>query len=1060
MNLTIEKIQQAYNKLKTYIYYDNTELFLREKLVEFETDTIKTDFNLNWQVSNLYSEVTDNIFDIFKQKEKTINENLDFKFNKILKELNNFDENGDFFKQLFESINVNFFPKKIHAPDQDENFITNKKQFGSYELERVTAFIDMPIEFHIISIIWINELGYKFDAELLKECKGNRLLLNKEKSGVINTSSLFKPYFTQYQKWRDESIIVAQNLLNEEKNALFINLDIKDYFHSCRIDLDKYFKIESETPNSVNYILRKIHTIYSELIAKKHKFPNDFSEELNNKSLLPIGLLSSYVIANNYLNDFDKIITNKFKPAYYGRYVDDILIVLSEPNIDNYSNNTYEKYSFDFEEYKSNILKETNSSLKDFNLSKVDKYLLQTLYPLFKVKPGADNKNIIKIDQYDNLVCQSQKTLMYYFDYEESDLVIDKLKQELDFKSSEFKDLPDDNDGLGDFDKNAYYLNYTDSDGKVRTLKDYKENRYGLTVYLTNKILGATKHKQSVSDEEIQKFLKLFNGQNIIEFYRLWEKIFTYLLVNNKPSEYVDFYFRCIEEIQKIKLHKDSFKGTNIKEIYVIDTLIGFLDISHELVLSLHPNFLKQNKKVLKNFEYRSNKIQSDYLSFFFNEITRPDSFWSTRYRKTNMMRHHYVSIPLLNYTKESYTSSINLLSLNFKIEEYTIDEDLIINSPRPIKFWECTISQLFTDLKSQNENLENEQINIADYYESEHFLDKAFKKFKEANKKHRSSDTFEDSIDNYKDKFYKIIKQKEKNDTLLEIHSESDEKNLTPKIGVANTFVSEKNIIDGLRNRPNISNHRYQTLVKFLKETRRNNADIIAFPEFFIPIEIFSSLVRYAEKNQSLLISGLEHITVNNFSFNFVATVLPVDINGYKDATIVFRLKNHYAPIEEELIKGNHYLIPKPIQNRYHIFKWKNIYFSVFYCFELANITHRSLLRSKVDLLFAVEYNQDTNYFSNLVESIIRDIHCYVVQVNSSHFGDTRISQPTKSYNVDIVKLKGGENNVTVLGSIDIEKLREFQRKKYSLTRTDKTFKPLPPDFDKNEVIKRIKNK
>lgn len=1060
MNLTLDKIQLAYNKLKTYIYYDNTELFLREKLVEFETDTVKSDFNINWKISKLYSEDTENIFDIFIEEEKSINENLDIKFKKLLKELNNYDENGEFFKHLFDSINVNFFPKKIYTPDKDENFITNKKQFSFYELERVTAFIDMPIEFHIISVLWINEFGYEFDAELLKECKGNRLLLNKEKSGVIKNSSLFKPYFTQYQKWRDDSIIVAQNLLNDEKNALFINLDIKDYFHSCRIDLNKYFNIDFDTPNSLNCILRKIHTIYSDLIAKKHKYPNDFSEELNNKSLLPIGLLSSYVIANNYLNDFDKIITNKFKPAYYGRYVDDILIVLSEPNIDNYSNNTYEKYSFDFEEYKKNILKETESGLQDFHLTKVDKYLLQTLYPLFKVKPGADNKNIIKIDQYDNLVCQSQKTLMYYFDYEESDLVIDKLKQELDFKSSEFKDLPDDNDGLGDFDKNAYYLNYTDSDGKVRTLKDYKENRYGLTVYLTNKILGATKHKQSVSDEEIQKFLKLFNGQNIIEFYRLWEKIFTYLLVNNKPAEYVDFYFRCIEEIQKIRLNKNSFKGTKIKEIYIINTLFGFLDISHELVLSLHPNFLKQNKKVLKNFEYRSNKIQADYLNYFFNEITRPDSFWSTRYRKTNMMRHHYVSIPLLNYTKESYTSSINLLSLNFKVEEYTIDNNLIINSPRPIKFWECTISQLFTDLNCQSENLENERLNIVDYYENEHFLDKSFKRFKEANVKHMSSDTFNDSIDNYKDKFYKLIKQTEKNETILEIHTNSDNKNLYPKIGVANTFVSEKNIIDGLRNRPNISNHRYQTLVKFLKETRRNNADIIAFPEFFIPIEIFSSLVKYSEKNQSLLISGLEHITVNNISFNFVATVLPIEINGYKDATIVFRLKNHYAPIEEELIRGNHYLVPKPIQNRYHIFKWKNIYFSVFYCFELANITHRSLLRSKIDLLFAIEYNQDTNYFSNLVESIIRDIHCYVVQVNSSHFGDTRISQPSKSYNVDIVKLKGGENNVTVLGSIDINKLREFQRKKYSLTRTDKTFKPLPPDFDKSEVIKRINNK
>lgn len=1064
MNISIEKIKLAYNKLKTYIYYDNTELFLREKLVEFETDTVKSDNKLGYNVSELYGDIKKDIEDIFNDNNNSITNNLELKFNKILNELNNYDEDSPFFKSLFDSIGVDFFPKKIYRDKQDDNFITNKKTTQKYEIEKVTAFINLPLELHIISVLWINEFGLGFDSVLLKECKGNRLLLNKDGKEIIHNSSLFRPYFTQYQKWRDESIIAAQNLINDEKNALFINLDIKDYFHSCRINLDDYFPIENDVNNCLQRILRKIHAKYSKLIATKYNLPDLLSDESSNKSLLPIGLLSSYILANHYLHDFDKIITNKFKPAYYGRYVDDILIVLSEPNIDEHSNGLYAKYSFDFDKYIKEITSE-NDDPKNIEFSKVERYILQTLHPLLRVEPikeGNKYVNVIKIDKYDNLVCQSEKTLMYYFDSNESDLVIDKLKQELDFKSSEFKDLPDDNDNLGDFDKNAFYLNYTDSDGKVRTLKDYKENRYGLTVYLTNKIIGATKHKQSVSDDEIQKFLKLFKGQNLIEFYRLWEKIFTYLLVNEKPEEYAKFYFDCIEEILKIKLKKEKFEKTEIYAEYFRTTLIRFLDVTHELVQSLNPNFLKQNKKVLKNFEYRSNHFEGRYVEFFFNEITRPDSYWSMRYRKTNMLRHHYVSIPLLNYTKESYDKSyINLLSLNFKVENYTIDEQLIENSPRPVKFWECTISQLFSDLIIKSKETINGKVSIADY-NSKHFLDKAFDRFKKANKNHTPTSTFDDSIDNYKDKFYSIINddENENNDTLLEVHCNDTERKNKPIIGVANTYVDEKNIISGLRSTPNITNDRYQKIVKFLKETRRNKADIVAFPEFFIPIEIFSSLVRYSAKNQSLIVTGLEHITVNNLSYNFVATIMPVDVNGYKDATIVFRLKNHYAPVEEELIKGNHYSVPQPKNQRYHIFRWKNIYFSVFYCFELANISHRSLLRSKIDLLFAIEYNQDTNYFSNLVESITRDIHCYVVQVNSSHFGDTRISQPTKSYNVDIVRLKGGENNVTVLGTIDIASLREYQRKKYSLTKMEKTFKPLPPDYDYNEVIKRIKNK
>lgn len=1065
---TLEDIELAYNKLKTYIYYDNADLLLRQKLVEFETDT-KKDSNsfINWGISTPYIDKK-NLTNIFlNTKKKTIESNLKIKFNRILDELNKFDEESDFIQYLYKSIDVSFYPKKISPSknDLDVNFITNKKTEENYLLDKITAFIDVPIEIHLLSVMWIVKSGYRFDSELLDVCKGNRLLLNKEKTGVIKSSTLFKPYYSQYQQWRDESVSTAQDLLKNNKNALFINLDIKDYYHSTRIDLNLYFSnIDSD---SVNIILRNIHQKYTKLISSKYNFSKETLLELDKKSILPIGLLSSYVIANHYLDDLDNVICKKYKPAYYGRYVDDILIVFSEPNEKEDEHSRYKDYKFNYDNYNREIKNEFNIDIEysEDQLTTVEKYLLQNLYPILKIIPVKDSR-IVKIDKYDSLYCQHEKTLMYYFHSEESDLVIDKLKQELNYRSSEFRDLPDDNENLGEFDKNAFHLNYTDSEGKIRTLKDYKENRYGLTVYLTNKILGAIKHKKNISDDEINKLLKIFKGKNCIEFFKIWEKIFTYLMVNNKPKEYVDFYFDCMEEILKIGKDKTTFLGTKIKYIDIIDSLINYLDNAHELVLSLNPKFISNDKKIFKNFEYRSNAIEADYQYSFFSEITRSDSPWALRYRKTNMMRHHYVSIPLLNYTKESYQGKINLIDYNFKIEDYNIDEYLIKNSPRPLKFWECTISQLFSDLKEKSSTISesNLKTNIADFDNEEesdenvHFLDTSFYRFKLGNLSHKLKDAFEDSIDSYKNKFFECVHTNE----LISVKSNSDLKNklAKPKISVANTFVNEKNILDALRNKPNISNERYQDLVDFLKSTRKNNSDIVVFPEFFIPIETLSSLVRYSEKNESLLITGLEHITVNKIAFNFVVTIMPINIDGYKDATIVFRLKNHYAPHEEDVIIGNHCLIPQPLYPRYHVFNWKNIYFSVFYCFELANIAHRSLIKNKIDLLVAVEYNKDVNYFSNLVESVSRDLHCYVVQVNSSHFGDTRISQPTETYKKDIVKLKGGENNVTVIGTIEIDKLREFQRKKYSLTKNDKSFKVLPPDFDPLNVINRIKNK
>lgn len=44
-------------------------------------------------------------------------------------------------------------------------------------------------------------------------------------------------------------------------------------------------------------------------------------------SILPIGFLPSNILSNWRLNQFDRQIIDRWNPVYYGRYVDDIIIV-------------------------------------------------------------------------------------------------------------------------------------------------------------------------------------------------------------------------------------------------------------------------------------------------------------------------------------------------------------------------------------------------------------------------------------------------------------------------------------------------------------------------------------------------------------------------------------------------------------------------------------------------------------------------------------------------------------------------------------------------------------
>lgn len=97
-------------------------------------------------------------------------------------------------------------------------------------------------------------------------------------------------------------------------------------------------------------------------------------------------------------------------------------------------------------------------------------------------------------------------------------------------------------------------------------------------------------------------------------------------------------------------------------------------------------------------------------------------------------------------------------------------------------------------------------------------------------------------------------------------------------------------------------------------------------------------------------------------------------------------------------------------------------------------------------------------NYYSNILESLSRDIHCYCVQVNSSDYGDSRITKPSKTEEKDIMRTKGGINSTILVDEIDIGKMRDFQLKEYELQANDRSFKPTPPGFDPEIVLKKIK--
>ena len=275
-------------------------------------------------------------------------------------------------------------------------------------------------------------------------------------------------------------------------------------------------------------------------------------------------------------------------------------------------------------------------------------------------------------------------------------------------------------------------------------------------------------------------------------------------------------------------------------------------------------------------------------------------------------------------------------------------------------------------------------------------------------------------------------------------------------KIAIANVRLNHENFVRLVKDNPNRDYQRYRDIAKILNGAIDERADMLIMPEAFLPFEWLPTIARTCAKNNLALITGIEHIKVKNKVFNLTAVVLPYEDYTSMSAYISFHLKTHYAPSEKQEING--YRLKEMVGDHYELYKWKGCYFPVYCCYELTSIVERAMFQSYADFLVAIEWNRDVNYYSNILESLSRDLHCYCVQVNSSDYGDSRITKPAKTEDKDIVRTKGGLNSTILADEIDVSQIRNFQLKEYNLQVADQRFKSTPPGFRSDIVLKKIK--
>lgn len=937
-------LEGAYRKLKSYYYYNKNFLFMRKKIAEFESDRVLMDKTFE-DLAYLLCHPTAN-------------------FSKNLLE------------DLYQQIDYYVIPKKFDTePIRNNSPITNTIQRDK-KMKTVNFFINAPIELHILDALWSIFLAkMDFDNSILSyDVYGNTINMSAMFSdNKINYQgrTFFNRYFNKYCAWRNNAFDILENNYKKHNDSVLISLDIKSYFYSVVFDFNKlidYFN-SHELLSSIRTLTKIIENVFQVYFSKIVTLRNDWNNYNKRQYPLPIGLFSSMILGNIYLKDFDSKLSKHNDLIYYGRYVDDILIV---------ANKTINK-------------KDTNN------------VILESLFVNTDIFIKRDDVYYLK--GYPKLCIQADKIKIIYIDHSESRAIIDIYNDNIRIYPSQTDPLPDSDLDLSKFDEVAYSVENFTKENKIRDIGKvgvdaFKVGKYFSALAYKYARINTRKHSDTIENinSQISQIEKFFTGSQAIEFYSNWLNYMYFLVITErtqKLKEFVDDMKNRISAIDsKTSLDQKMFCRRSSINKRLKENLKEHLDICLKLALCLN----------VEVFKKRFKSKYGDVIKFI----------------DSNMFDHNLIAFPLANYF--DYNSNyVSLTKMDLKdIGEYPekIEESFKFKwSPRFIHYDELLLLLFYHYHRENKKGSKFSFItnSLLDKYKTINYMD---------------FDPFE----------FETPTKIEFDDYLLRRIKVPNQDVSVPEeinIAVGSVNISFEKCLSGLKRWDNISNKDKSVLYSILKETynavdlKNQKPMLLVLPELYFPIYWIGELIRFAKRSQVAIVTGLQYMGDDEErKYNYIATVLPFSSGkkGYKNAFLYIREKNDYSPIEfKELAKHGYYCQDRE-RAEYQIFLWQGIKIAPLVCYELTDVMIRALLKGRCDIIAAPVFNKDTTYFSNIIDSTVRDLHICVVQANTSFYGDSRITGPYDRDSKDIFKIKGGDNDHVVIGTLQFKKLIDYQ--------------------------------
>lgn len=947
---------------------------------------------------------------------------------------------------------------------------------------------DFPVEAHIISALWINTVGHKFDSCLEDTCYGARLrrirnddTLDKdaEKPFHIRATGSFLPYFQPYQKWRNDGLNAIRGELEKERDVIAVSLDLKSYYHY----IDPTVIVLKGLHSELGITLSKEEKEFTKEMAKFLQKWADGAKEFSKKTIgkakadisggLVIGLTASRIISNVLLHYWDKLIRQKITPVHYGRYVDDMFLVLHDTGS---INNTDDFMAFMQERLGNDcIFLEGRKSSKRKEVKEDGLWVIQQ---------GSDVQGDSKIS------LQADKQKLFILHGQAGLDLLDSIEKEIYELSSEHRLMPSP-DQLEDSTA-ARVLSAAGTVGEkadtLRRADGLTIRRLGWSLQLRHvetlaRDLPATEWKKQ--REEFYQFAHnhILRPDNLFAHFTYLPRLLGFAISLNEWNQAEKIVLRAFSSLEELEKQVPAGKeiaingaetkaGKNLWR-YVKGTLTWmFIDAA--------ARYYDPNKLFSEERSRKEKRLSELFLNGILGELSGFEDILDFKLGSEDFDKKAPL-IAMADLAKEPYKRILSSSSASALLGKRDAKEDR-----RILKIFESADLLDIEIMKSFMQSTRKTRLAAIEQgnRKGESYFPYLFptRPLTTAEISElapeciglRQSDgkVCEDKPSIIWAKYTQAIRGVWVKPTLLASKQDKVDKEEPLKVDKYLRLGTERKnkIVVALTNlktddndwsamacnKSNLSLKRYSRISELVNQTLRLNPkpDYVLFPELSLPLNWVNSVASRLSSAGISLIAGTEYRHYKkNQMLSHVCLVLTDNRLGFPATVKIWQPKLKPAAGEDKELRsifGKQWAFSRlKYHKRKPVYVHNNIHFGVMVCSELQNIETRARFRGKVDALMVLSWNKDLDTFSSLIEAAALDVHTYMILVNNRQYGDSRIRLPAKdSFIRDLARVRGGDNDFVIAATLDIGALRAFQSRAKRWPRITDKFKPVPEGF------------